>query len=232
DKEYNYLIFDNRGSGKSGAPSKYSSKEMAKDIEELMNHLKWDKVHLVGISMGGMISIEFASMFPERLLSLALVVTHAGSLAPWRGIKTITRTLFVKDHYTRGDLLVDILYSPEYLKKPSKTQPEKTNRDMFLEKYVFDCTNNQQPKLLGVYGHIKTVNTHSVSKERLLKIKDSAEKYQFPISVITGTDDHLVKPKNSFYLNDILKPSEFLVLEGSGHSVNIENYDEFHQSIR
>jgi pimeloyl-ACP methyl ester carboxylesterase len=81
EDEFQICIFDNRGCGRSSCPeSKFSTSAMAKDTLDLLDHLEWEKVHVVGISMGGMISQELALlMLPqERLASLALAVTHAG----------------------------------------------------------------------------------------------------------------------------------------------------------
>ena len=58
-------IVDNRGIGESDKPlSRYSTSEMAKDTLEVLDHVAWTskrELHIVGISMGGMISQELVS---------------------------------------------------------------------------------------------------------------------------------------------------------------------------
>ena len=60
--EYSSLIFDNRGMGESDKPiARYSTSEMAKDAFDLLNYLGWTskrQLHIIGVSMGGMIAQE------------------------------------------------------------------------------------------------------------------------------------------------------------------------------
>ena len=60
--KYQCLIFDLRGMGESDKPLlRYTTSEMAKDVIELLDHVGWKddrSVHVVGISMGGMIAQE------------------------------------------------------------------------------------------------------------------------------------------------------------------------------
>ena len=60
--KYTCLVFDNRGMGESDKPLlRYTTSEMAKDVVELLNHVQWQdsrSIHVVGISMGGMIAQE------------------------------------------------------------------------------------------------------------------------------------------------------------------------------
>lgn len=60
--KYSCLIYDNRGIGASDAPLlRYTTSEMARDAVELLDHVGWKdarSVHVVGISMGGMIGQE------------------------------------------------------------------------------------------------------------------------------------------------------------------------------
>ena len=60
--KYSCLIFVNRGMGESDEPvMRYSTSEMAKDAFELLDRLGWAgerSIHVVGISMGGMIAQE------------------------------------------------------------------------------------------------------------------------------------------------------------------------------
>lgn len=69
--KYTSLVFDNRGMGESDKPlSRYSTSEMAKDTVELLDHVGWTEqrqLHIIGISMGGMIAQEMV-----RCMSLLL----------------------------------------------------------------------------------------------------------------------------------------------------------------
>lgn len=63
--DYQVLVFDNRGVGNSDAPiggfGGYKISEMAQDTVELLDFIGWTgerEVNVVGVSMGGMISLE------------------------------------------------------------------------------------------------------------------------------------------------------------------------------
>lgn len=99
--QYTCLVWDNRGVGMSEKPfSRYSTREMAADLLELLGSLGWleeayvDEViggmygakknvvrqerrelNVIGVSMGGMIAQEVGLLIPERLQSLVLVST-------------------------------------------------------------------------------------------------------------------------------------------------------------
>jgi pimeloyl-ACP methyl ester carboxylesterase len=64
--QYSSLVTDNRGIGDSDKPkSRYSTSEMAKDIIEVVDHIGWTgkrELHVIGISMGGMIAQEIVSL--------------------------------------------------------------------------------------------------------------------------------------------------------------------------
>ena len=68
--KYSCLIFDNRGIGESGKPiMRYSTSEMARDTFELLDHLGWKamrQLHVIGVSMGGMIAQEMVDPAPAR----------------------------------------------------------------------------------------------------------------------------------------------------------------------
>ncbi len=67
------LVFDQRGHGRSPKPpTGYSPGEYSKDLLNLLNEIGWQKVHLVGHSMGGRVAIHFAHDYSERLVSLVL----------------------------------------------------------------------------------------------------------------------------------------------------------------
>lgn len=72
---YRILVLDNRGHGRSEAPSDravYSVERMTADAEQVIAHVGFERYHLVGHSMGGAVAQEIALRSPERLLSLTL----------------------------------------------------------------------------------------------------------------------------------------------------------------
>jgi pimeloyl-ACP methyl ester carboxylesterase len=73
-KDYRVIALDNRGHGKSGKPHdpKQYGTEMVEDAVRLLDHLKIDKAHVVGYSMGATITLKLLTTHPDRLLSATL----------------------------------------------------------------------------------------------------------------------------------------------------------------
>jgi pimeloyl-ACP methyl ester carboxylesterase len=62
----------------------------------LQDQLRWDKAHVLGFSMGGMVAQRLAVAAPARIASLTLLSTSAGGwqIVPkhsWSGLKTAFR---------------------------------------------------------------------------------------------------------------------------------------------
>ena len=77
-KTHRVLVLDHRGHGDSEGPadiSSYTIVQMADDVEALVDHVGFERYHLVGHSMGGGVAQEIALRRAERLLSLTLFGT-------------------------------------------------------------------------------------------------------------------------------------------------------------
>lgn len=73
-RDHRVIALDVRGHGQSDKPrnpDKYGT-EMVNDAVRLLDHLKIDKVHIVGYSMGAMIAGKMMATYPDRLLSATL----------------------------------------------------------------------------------------------------------------------------------------------------------------
>ncbi len=67
------LVFDQRGHGKSWKPlTGYAAEDFAEDLYLITQELGWDRIILVGHSMGGRNALQFAAQFPERVEKLII----------------------------------------------------------------------------------------------------------------------------------------------------------------
>jgi len=75
DGGYRVIRYDVRGHGRSEAPaSGYTWQNYSLDLRDLLDRLEIDApAHLVGLSMGGGITLQFAVDYPQRVASLVLV---------------------------------------------------------------------------------------------------------------------------------------------------------------
>ena len=73
-REFQVIRYDMRGFGQSGPPAseRYAH---ADDLRDLLDHLRVDKAHLVGLSKGGAIALDFTLAYPRRVNKLVLIDT-------------------------------------------------------------------------------------------------------------------------------------------------------------
>ncbi|NSL91150.1 alpha/beta fold hydrolase [Chitinophaga sp. Mgbs1] len=88
-KHFRVLRFDTRGNGSSGAPAgDYSIDRMSNDVIELLDYLKIDRVHFLGLSLGGFIGQWLAVHEAHRIdkLILANTSSYLGPRDTWNGL--------------------------------------------------------------------------------------------------------------------------------------------------
>ncbi|KAI9329707.1 alpha/beta-hydrolase, partial [Obelidium mucronatum] len=229
--QYNHFSkiseYTNRGAGFSDAPvGDYSTQVMAEDTLRLLETVGWtNNVHVIGLSMGGMIAQELALLSPAGMIaSLTLCSTNAGKcMVPWGAIVGVPRLMFTKTPAKRVKLILEMVYPKAWLESESWEVEGKTNRqvqaEIIEERWTWMPTQTTQ----GANGQLKASTSHYVSKKRLKEIKDQ----KIPVMVVTGTWDNFVNPSNSAYLAQVLEAKEYRVFQGAGHAVTIERSKEF-----
>ncbi|KAI7371367.1 alpha/beta-hydrolase [Hortaea werneckii] len=242
--KYSCLVFDNRGMGHSDKPLlRYTTSEMAKDIVELLDHVGWKdqrSVHVVGISMGGMIAQELGLLIPDRICSLNLIST-----AP-----RIVRTLpYLENLRNRINLMIPKsidaqiakvkadCYSADWLKRPDDTEyvtePFPTNGDRFaageLSKRLSPGMFTRQGFLCQLYA----AGFHHKDATQLSELGDRVGRDR--IMVLHGTGDHMIDFVHAQMLLKELGGKDAGVTksfhEGIGHVAPFEIRSEFKRII-
>jgi len=79
EADFDVVAYDHRGIGRS-APwrTPFTIGDLAEDARALLDHLDWDRAHVLGMSMGGMVAQELALRHPGRVETLALGCTYCG----------------------------------------------------------------------------------------------------------------------------------------------------------
>lgn len=147
EKEFHFILYDQRGSLLSPAPiDKLTFKKNVNDLYELVTKLKLKKVKLVCHSMGTLVGMEFAKLYPNLVSKLVLT----GAIIP------------------KADSSDDVFSEQmgrniEYLENRDEVKKE--------QKYYLDNKENLTDKENTELWRISfaTANIYTISKWRLLK---------------------------------------------------------------
>ena len=92
-KKYTVLTYDLRGHGQSFAPATgYSYRDHVNDLKLLLNDLGFQKITLLGHSLGGAIAIKFALEHPEKVKSMILAAPHVVGYKEYSNWPNVYRT--------------------------------------------------------------------------------------------------------------------------------------------
>ncbi|CAA0813029.1 alpha/beta-Hydrolases superfamily protein [Striga hermonthica] len=202
---------------------------MAKDAIALIDHLGWEKAHVFGHSMGGMIACKFAAMVPERVLSLALLnVTGGGyECIPKLDRQTLSiamRFLKARTPEQRAAIDLDTHYSQEYLEE---LVGQKTRRSILYQEYVKGISSTGMQSSYGFDGQINACWTHKMSHTELESIRVAG----FPVSVIHGRHDVIAQMCHAKQLAEKLYPCARMVELNGGHLVSHERTEEVNRAL-
>ncbi|CAE6515818.1 unnamed protein product [Rhizoctonia solani] len=232
-EKYSILVFDNRGVGHSDAPrGPYTTSGMAEDTITLLDYVGWTEerqLHVVGVSMGGMVAQELATRIPRRIASLVLAVTSAGghiwnNLPPWKGLSTLAR----RDPAVVAQMVMEMVLPLSWLAEPSTTDPKVSNREAQTRLYLSRLLITRKQTLMGTLSQMAAGLSHRVTPERLRQIANDIPK----IVLVTGDEDNLVPPERSEWIKQCMGPNVKLEKwEHTGHALQIQRPEKFNALV-
>ena len=211
-ERYRVIAFDNRGAGQSDVPDvPYTTRMLADDAVGLLDHLKIERAHVIGVSMGGMIAQEVALNHPKRVRSVQLHCTLArpdrymhALIENWR----VVRSNVTAEEWMRVVSLW--LFAPVTY----------TERPELVEAIIQTGIANPHPfTLTGFLRQGDAVRSHD-TLDRLATLAP-------PALVSVADDDILVPPRFSRELAGAIPRAAFTTIERAGHCYFWERPDAF-----
>lgn len=211
---YRTIAFDNRGAGRSDKPfGDYSLLQMADDAVSVLDDAEVDDAHVVGASMGGVISQLLAVRHPERVRSLTLACT-ACSHHPWR------RELldeWVEVARTRGMAAMTAQAARWVI------GPRSFRRITPLVGWMGPLALSRPPHAFA--GQVAAIQATDD------EIHDQLAGLDVPTLVLVGNQDILTPRGDSEELAERIPGAELVVISGAAHGFMIEHATTFNRIL-
>jgi pimeloyl-ACP methyl ester carboxylesterase len=197
--------------------SEYSIQDMASDGVAVLDHLNIESAHILGMSMGGMISQVLVAQHPERVKSFTMISSTASTPNPFNGPKFKVTQQLLKRSAAKDDIegridqsikLFELIgtpgkdYDTPQLRQKMRAYIKRGGDDGgFLRQMAAIIGSKNRKELL------KSINTQTL--------------------IIHGDIDPLIKVKNAYSAHKLIQSSRLEVVEDMGHLLDEESYAKF-----
>ncbi|GHO85844.1 alpha/beta fold hydrolase [Dictyobacter formicarum] len=215
-QHYRTIRYDLRGSGQSPYPA--GPFAYYEDPTELLKSLGIEKAHVVGISFGGRIALDFTLTHPEMVKSLVLVAPSVGGTQPSELVKKFAEE--EEAYLERGDLdAATELNLRMWVDGPQRT-PEQVDaqvreRVRVMQRHAFTVPVPEGAENLALQPPAIT---------RLSEVR-------VPTLVVVGDYDIPDKLELSQQLTDQIADAQLVVIPGVAHMVNMEQPEQLNQAV-
>ena len=203
--------------------SEYIIDDMANDAISVLDELNIDKAHILGISMGGMIAQIIVSSHPARTKTFTLIASTASTPSPLNGPTRKVRKLLM-----------------DRTKNPNSTIDERVNRSRKIFKEIgypgIDLNTDEFYKNTATSikrggdddtGFGRQLTAILGSKNRLDKVRS----IKIPTLIIHGKEDPLIKVKNAYKTNKLIKNSNLKIIADMRHLIEPPVFNQFKDDL-
>jgi 3-oxoadipate enol-lactonase len=208
---YRVVAPDYRGlGGTGGSPEPSTMSLLAGDVRALLAHLRIERAAVVGLSMGGYLSLELWRQAPGLFTGLALCDTKAGADTPEGAAG---RETFARNALTHGLHWVAEQMTPRLL-KPSPDHAAVAE----VRRLIGDGTP------VGVAAAQRGMALRPDSTPTLATVA-------CPTLVVVGDEDGLTPPAEAEKLVAGIRGASLARIPGAGHLPNIEQPAAFNEAL-
>ncbi len=200
-------------------PAKYSQARARDDIRDMLDYLKIDKAHVVGLSMGGFATLHFGISYSNRAHSLLIGGCGYGA-EPKEKAKFQIETDAAASMFERETMAVAY---KKYASGPTRVQYENKDPRGWQE-FATQLSEH------STKGSVNTMRGVQAKRPSLWELVDGMKKITAPALIITGDeDDPCLEP--ALLMKRNIPTSALVVLPRAGHTINIEEPDAFNRAL-
>lgn len=206
-EHFDVVAFDQRGIGDSArADAPFTLPELARDAVSVLDHLGWERAHVLGISLGGMVAQHLVLDRPERVRTLVLGCTQADLTTTGPAVMT----------------LAGVAASSDQLDVDEETHKSDAARQLFAANV--SSTFAAEPGRLQAF--IETALSVRVPAPVVqLQLQASAAhdtvarlpEVDVPTLVLHGTEDAIILPAGGERLAALIPDARLELFDGPGH---------------
>ena len=220
-KNHRVFVFEHKGHGKSDRPkdASYTLPEYAEELNQALDKLIGsEKFVLIGHSMGGMISLVYATTpdFKKELKGLILMSTAPKFENPGvqEYINLIKRGEMSLEPTPENvnSILVPLCFNPKYIQTHEET----------IKKFVEEKLKNSE------YVALKTL----IDFVDHYNVEDKLGTIEVPTLILVGDEDIMVPTENSRSMHRKIKNSELIIFSPNiGHYIQFEALEEYNNTV-
>ena len=197
-KDHRVIAFDLRGHGKSEKPydsTKYGE-EVVRDAIRLLDHLQIRRAHVVGYSLGAIITAKLLTTNPDRFVTATL-----GGQAGYRNWKPEYDQSAAR---TAAELESDVPFRSLVVSTTPRDEPKRTEEDIRARSAALAAVND-----------VKALAAYQRGGSRALNSTDAeVAAIKVPVLGIIGSLDNVASMKQ---LQTLLPSLKLVVIDGATH---------------
>ena len=211
---YRAICYDQRGTGQSDRlQRKFSIDQMAAEAVGLMDALKIERAHIVGLSTGGAIGQTMAIEHPQRVARLVMCSTWT-HCDPWfRRMFEARKRMYLEAGTDLHQMFHPLwLYPPDYVNEHDAELDEERNKSVA-----------GAPPVEVSAGRIDAL----LAFDR----RATLARIQAPTLIVTSANDYITPSYYSESLARAIPGAKLVKLDGGGHSVSKTRPEEFNRIV-
>lgn len=214
--DFKVISFDNRDTGNSDrVETPYAVADMAGDVIALLEQLNLGPVHLLGLSMGGMIAQQTALIRPDLIQTLILCSTTCNSFTGLSSDPEVMKLFATLPELSDEENVrrsLPIFFASETL----------TGRKDLIEEFIRQSLA-QRPPLTTFARHKQAIQGFQVCQE--------LHRISMPTLILHGGTDLLLPPANAWEIQKQIPSSKIKIYESLGHMFFMEAAETFNKDV-
>jgi pimeloyl-ACP methyl ester carboxylesterase len=221
-RRYRCIAYNARGYPPSDVPEdgeRYSQNRARDDIRAVLDGLKLDKAHIVGLSMGGFATLHFGFTYQDRARSLVIAGCGYGAHPDVREHFLEEAQASAKNFETLGMAKA----AEGYALGPTRVQYQNKDPRGWAE-------FRDQLAQHSTEGAARTMRGVQARRPSLYDLTDKMKTITAPTLIMTGDEDwQCLEP--GLLMKRMIPTAALVVMPNAGHAINIEEPAAFNQHL-